>query len=258
MRITITDLQKMKKKTPIVMATAYDAWMAEIVDHAVDMILVGDSLGNVVQGHETTIPVTLEDIIYHSRMVLRGAKKAFVVSDLPFLSYQTSVRDAVISAGRCLKESFSQAVKLEGGKTVVPHIKAIVACGIPVIGHLGLTPQSINIFGGHGKRAKTKKAATDLMDDAKAIEQAGVSMIVLENIPHDLAGEVTDALSVPTIGIGAGPKCDGQVQVFHDLFGLFPDFTPRHAVKYMNGGTDMIKGIKKFAKDVKAGKLISK
>ncbi len=258
MRISIVELQKKKKKTPIVMATAYDAWTAQIVDHSVDTILVGDSLGNVVQGHETTLPVTLEEIIYHTRMVIRGSKKALVVSDLPFLSYQSSIRDAVISAGRCLKEGLSQAVKLEGGRTVVPQIEAMVASGIPVVGHLGLTPQSINVFGGHGKRAKSKSEAKQLTADAQAIEKAGAGLLVLENIPHDLAGKVTSALKIPTIGIGAGPDCDGQVQVFHDLFGLYPDFTPRHAVKYTNHGSEMIKAIKKYADDVRSGKLVSK
>lgn len=240
------------------MATAYDNWTAEIVDHAVDAILVGDSLGNVVQGHETTLPVKLKDIIYHTQLVMRGARQAIVISDLPFLSYQPSVRDAVISAGRCLKEGLSQAVKLEGGKEVVPQIEAIVACGIPVVGHVGLTPQSINILGGHGKQAKTSSAADQMMNDVKAIEEAGVSMIVLENIPHQLAGQITKKSKVPTIGIGAGPDCDGQVQVFHDLFGLYPDFSPRHAVKYTDCGHDMIAGIKKYAEDVRSGKLISK
>ncbi|MCP4754391.1 MAG: 3-methyl-2-oxobutanoate hydroxymethyltransferase [Proteobacteria bacterium] len=257
-RISISDIRKKKKEIPVVMATAYDAWMAGIVDDAVDMILVGDSLGNVVQGHETTLPVTLEQIIYHTRMVMRGSSKAFVISDLPFLSYQSSVRDAVISAGRCLKEGLSQAVKLEGGKIVVPQIEAIVGSGVPVVGHVGLTPQSINLFGGHGKRAKTESAAETLMEDAKAIEEAGVSIIVLENIPHDLAGQVTETVGVPTVGIGAGPSCDGQVQVFHDLFGLFPDFSPRHAVKYLDCGLDMKAAIVKYAEDVRSGKLISK
>ena len=257
-RLTIVDLLKMKNNTSIVMATAYDKWMARIVDHAVDTILVGDSLGNVIQGKETTLPVTLEEMIYHTRMVMRGADRAFVIGDMPFLSYQPSVRDAIISAGRLMKEGLCQAVKLEGGRAVVPQIEAIVACGIPVIGHVGLTPQSIHAFGGHAKRAKTKETADLLLQEAEAIESAGVSMVVLENIAHDTAKRVSETLQVPTIGIGAGPHCDGQVQVFHDLFGLTPEFIPRHAVQYTNSGLDMIEGVKKYASEVRSGKLISK
>jgi len=257
-RLTIVDLLKMKNNTPIVMITAYDKWMARIVDQAVDSILVGDSLGNVIQGKETTLPVTLEEMIYHTRMVMRGADRAFVIGDLPFLSYQPSVRDAVISAGRFMKEGLCQAVKLEGGSAVAQQIRAIVDCGVPVIGHLGLTPQSIHAFGGHAKRAKTKEAAELLLHEAKVIEDAGVSMVVLENISHETAKQVSAALQVPTIGIGAGPHCDGQVQVFHDLFGLTPEFIPRHAVQYTNSGLDMIEGVKKFASEVRSGKLISK
>lgn len=258
MRTTITDLLAKKGTTPIVMATAYDSWMAQIVDEAVDTILVGDSLGNVVQGHESTIPVTLDEMIYHCRMVARGSKKAFIICDLPFLSYQASVTDAVMSAGQCLKEGFAQAVKLEGGRKVVPHIEAIVDAGIPVIGHLGLTPQSINIFGGHGKRAKSQEAAQQLLEDALAIQEAGVSMVVLENIPHALAKKVTKALAIPVIGIGAGKDCDGQVQVFHDLFGLFTEFSPRHAVQYSNSGREMKKAIQRYADDVRKKEFTSK
>ena len=257
-RLTIVDLLKMKNSSPIVMATAYDKWMAKIVDHAVDTILVGDSLGNVIQGKETTLPVTLEEMIYHTRMVMRGADRAFVIGDMPFLSYQPSVRDAVISAGRLMKEGLCQAVKLEGGSAFVPQIEAIISCGVPVIGHLGLTPQSIHAFGGHGKRAKTKEAAELLVQEARAIENAGVSMVVLENIAHETAKQVSEALQIPTIGIGAGPHCDGQVQVFHDLFGLTPEFIPRHAVQFTNSGLDMIEGVKRYASEVRSGTLISK
>jgi 3-methyl-2-oxobutanoate hydroxymethyltransferase len=258
MRITLKDLLNKKGKTPIVMATAYDAWTAKIVDEAVDCILVGDSLGMVVQGHDTTIPVTMEDMIYHTRMVVRGSKNAFVISDLPFLSYQCSISEAVYSAGQCLKEGYAQAVKLEGGEFVVPQIKAMTQSGIPVVAHLGLTPQSINVFGGYDKRAKSKSASDQLIKDAEMVEMAGANMLVLENIPYDLAKQVSEHLTIPTIGIGAGADCDGQVQVFHDLFGLNPDFTPRHATKFANCGRDMVNGIQKFAKEVRSGKFMSK
>ena len=258
MRNTISDIVKKKSQTPIVVVTAYDAWSAAIVDAAVDCILVGDSLGMVIQGRENTIPVTIDEMIYHTRMVVRGSKQACVVCDLPFLSYQTSVRDAIISAGRCLKEGYAQSVKLEGGKSVVLQIAGIVQSGIPVIGHLGLTPQSINVFGKYSKQAKVDSEAQQLLDEAKAIEDAGVSMFVLESIPHELARRVTTSVGVPTIGIGAGGDCDGQVQVFHDLFGLFPNFTPRHAQKYTSSGTDMIRGIHEYAEQVRAGNFVSK
>jgi len=257
MRTTIAQLLKKKNATPVVMTTAYDAWMSHIVDQSSDIILVGDSLGNVVQGHKTTLPVTLEEMIYHGRMVVRGSAKALVLLDLPFLSYQTSISDAVMSAGRCLKEGLCQAVKLEGGKQVTPQIEAIAESGIPVVGHLGLTPQSINVFGGYGKRAKTQSEADILKEDALALQEAGACMIVLENIPHELAAEVTGSLQALTIGIGAGPHCDGQVQVFHDLFGLYPDFSPRHAVKYTDSGKEMMGAVKKYAEDVRSGRLLS-
>ncbi len=257
MRLTINDLQQKKNTVPIVMATAYDSWMARIIDEIVDSILVGDSLGMVVQGHETTLPVTLDEMIYHTRMVVRGSRHAFVICDMPFLSYQSSVRDAVISAGRCLKEGFAQAVKLEGGKSIVAQIEAITHSGIPVIGHLGLTPQSINIIGGYKKQAKSKADADLLLEDAIAIEAAGAGLLVLENIPHGLGKLVSESLSIPTIGIGAGPDCDGQVQVFHDLFGLNPDFLPRHATKFCESGTDMINATQKYANQVRTKKFIS-
>ncbi|PCI29436.1 MAG: 3-methyl-2-oxobutanoate hydroxymethyltransferase [SAR324 cluster bacterium] len=257
MRVTIRELLAKKGSSPIVVATAYDAWMAGIVDEAVDMILIGDSLGMVVQGQESTIPVTLDEMIYHTRMVVRGSKKAFILADLPFLSYQSSVRDAVIAAGRLLKEGYAQGVKLEGGKRVVPQVEAMVAAGIPVLGHLGLTPQSIHAFGSYGKRAKNQEAANLLVEDALALEQAGVSMIVLENIPHALAARVSKVLAIPTIGIGAGADCDGQVQVFHDLFG-FSDFAPRHAVRYLDCGQEMKQAMQKFAAAVRSRDFISK
>lgn len=258
MRRSIPSLVKKKGESKIVVVTAYDACSASLVDGIVDMILVGDSLGMVVQGKENTIPVTLDEMIYHTKMVVRGSEKATIIVDLPFMSYQTSVMDALHSSGRCLKEAGAQAVKLEGGSSVVPQIKAIVNAGIPVVGHLGLTPQSIHIFGGYGKQAKSERDADKLIEDALAIQDAGVSMIVLENIPHELAKNVTEKLKIPTIGIGAGGGCDGQVQVFHDLFGLYPDFTPRHAVTYAHCGTEIREAIQKYTDDVRAGGFISK
>lgn len=256
MRTSIKKMIGKKNKTPIVMVTAYDAWMAKLVDDSVDCILVGDSLGMMIQGHPSTLPVTLEEMIYHTRMVLRGSEKALVITDLPFLSYQTSVGGAVQSAGECLKAG-AQVVKLEGGPQVVPQIKAIVSYGIPVVGHLGLTPQSINLFGSFAKQGKTDIGANEIFDSAKAIEEAGVSMIVLENIPHDLAQKITENVSVPTVGIGAGANCDGQVQVFHDLMGLDPNFIPRHARQYMNGGEQIQNAVAAYAEGVRSKNFTS-
>lgn len=248
----------MKGETPIVMVTAYDATMARLLDGTVDSLLVGDSLGNVVQGRETTLPVTLDQMVYHTRMVARGSSQAFLITDMPFLSFQPSVEEAVRSAGRCLKEGLAQAVKLEGGREVLPQVRALTGYGIPVVGHLGLTPQSIHAFGGHGKRAKQQETADRLLEDALALQEAGMSMVVLENIPHDLAERVTQELAMPTIGIGAGPKCDGQVQVCNDLFGFDPTFTPRHANKLADCGTLIQQAIGEYATAVRAGTFISK
>ena len=258
MRITINELLGKKNKTSIVAITAYDAWMASMVDEQADLILVGDSLGNVVQGHLNTLPVTLDEMIYHTKMVARGSKNAFLVTDLPFMSYQSSIEQAVTSAGRCLKEGFAQAVKLEGGKSMLPQVKAIVSCGIPVIGHLGLTPQSINALGTYSKQGKSNQKAKEIIDDAILLEKAGASMIVLENVPHELAKKITKKLTILSIGIGAGAGCDGQIQVFHDIFGLFPEFTPRHAVKFLDGGKEIKKAMNNYAKEVRENKLISK
>ncbi len=255
---TMPQLVALKGKTPIVMVTAYDATMAKLVDEFVDVILIGDSLGMVVQGHNSTIPVTLEQIIYHTRMVTRGSRHACVVADMPFLSYQTSVEDAVRSAGRLLKEGYAHAVKLEGGLPVVPQVRAIVECGIPVVGHLGVTPQAIHALGGYGKQGKSDDSARELLEAAKALDAAGMSMLVLENIPHELAQQVTAALRACTIGIGAGPHCDGQVQVFHDLVGLFPDFTPRHAKRFFEGGAGIRTAMETFAHEVRARQFMSK
>ncbi|HKI97844.1 MAG TPA: 3-methyl-2-oxobutanoate hydroxymethyltransferase [bacterium] len=258
MRRTLTELQRMKGQTPIVMVTAYDATLARLVDASVDAILVGDSLGMVVQGRDSTVPVTLDEMVYHTRMVARGSEQALLVGDLPFMSYQPSVELALLSAGRLLKEGHAQAVKLEGGEAVVPAVRALVAAGVPVVGHLGLTPQSINVFGGFGKRGKSDTEARRLLDDAKALEAAGLGMLVLENIPHALAEEVTGALAIPTIGIGAGPHCDGQVQVLHDLVGLIPEFTPRHAQRLTDAGEQIRGAVSTYAEQVRKGTFLSR
>lgn len=252
-RWSMPRLVALKGATPIVMITAYDATMARLVDESADMILVGDSLGMVVQGLDSTIPVTLDEMVYHTRMVTRAARHALVVADLPFISYQASVADAVRAAGRLLKEGGAQAVKLEGGLPVVPQVRAIVDCGIPVVGHLGLTPQAIHALGGYGKQGKSDEGARELLEAARALDGAGISMLVLENIPHDLAGEVTAAIGACTIGIGAGPQCDGQVQVFHDVMGLIPEFTPRHAKRFFEGGQGIRQAMEAYAREVRDG-----
>ncbi|MDH4121146.1 MAG: 3-methyl-2-oxobutanoate hydroxymethyltransferase [Deltaproteobacteria bacterium] len=257
MRLDLKTLRDMKGKTPICAVTCYDAAMARLLDQEVDVLLVGDSLAMVVQGHDNTLPVTLEEMIYHTRMVARGSTHAFLLADLPFLSYQTSVEDAVRSAGRLLKEGGAQMVKLEGGRAVVPQVTALAGYGIPVMGHLGLTPQSVHAIG-YGKQGKDSAAAQTLLSDAAALEQAGAAMLLLENIPHDLAEQVSRQSSLPTIGIGAGPGCDGQVQVLHDLAGWIPDFTPRHAVKYMEGGKALQEAARRYAQDVRERKFLSK
>ena len=257
-RDTLSAQCSKKGQTPVVWATAYDAWGASILDGKVDAILVGDSLGMVVQGHENTLPVTLDEVIYHTKMVARGSKKSFLIADLPFLSYQVSTEEALFSAGRILKESGAQAVKLEGGIRCIPTIKAMVEAGIPVCGHLGMTPQSVHAFGGFGKQAKADDEAKKLIEEAEAISKAGVFAMVLENIPHELAKLVTSSVDCLTIGIGAGGSTDGQVQVFHDLFGLFPDFSPRHAVAYGAMGKEMQDAIDAYAKDVRDKNFISK
>jgi 3-methyl-2-oxobutanoate hydroxymethyltransferase len=250
-------LVALKGRTPIVMVTAYDASMARLVDEFADSILVGDSLGMVVQGQDSTIPVTLDEMVYHTRMVMRSARHALVVADLPFMSYQASVEDAVRAAGRLLKEGGAQAVKLEGGLPMVPQVRAIVDCGIPVVGHLGLTPQAIHALGSYGKQGKSKETAQALLESAQALDAAGISMLVLENIPHPLAAEVTRAIGACTIGIGAGPHCDGQVQVFHDVMGLIPEFTPRHAKRFFEGGTGIRAAMEAYAREVRDGTFLS-
>ncbi|MBI4083640.1 MAG: 3-methyl-2-oxobutanoate hydroxymethyltransferase [Candidatus Lambdaproteobacteria bacterium] len=258
MQRAIRHLVAQKGKSPIVMVTCYDATMARLVDEAVDCLLVGDSLGMVIQGDESTLAVTLDQVVYHTRMVARGSTHAVVIADLPFMSYQPSVEEAVRSAGRCLKEGLAHGVKVEGGTPVLPQVRALVGYGIPVVGHLGVTPQSIHALGGYGKKGKTEAEAARLMEESLALQEAGASMLVLENVPHELAKSITARLDILTIGIGAGPHCDGQVQVFHDLFGLMPDYTPRHAKRYTEAGRTIQQAIRQYAEEVRAGTFISK
>jgi 3-methyl-2-oxobutanoate hydroxymethyltransferase len=238
----------------IVSVTAYDYPTARLVDQAgADLILVGDSLGMVVLGHESPVPVTLEDILHHLKAVVRAQPKALVVADLPFLTYQVSEEQALVNAGRLVQEGGAGAVKLEGGAPVVPTVRRITETGIPVIAHLGLTPQSIHALGGWRVQAKTPDSARRLLEDARALEEAGACALVLESVPSEVAEAVTAALRIPTIGIGAGPKCDGQVQVFHDLVGLFEWFVPRHTRRYADLGAAIRDAVTRYAEDVRGG-----
>ena len=250
--LTFADAKKNGEK--ITMLTAYDYSTAKLIDEAgVDAILVGDSLGNVILGYEDTISVTVEDMIHHGAAVSRGAKESLVVIDMPFMSYQTSVYDAVVNAGRLMKEGRAGAIKLEGGKEVCPQIKAITQAGIPVMAHLGLTPQSINAFGGFKVQGKSIEAAEKLLEDALAVQEAGAFSITLECIPEKLATLLTNKLDIPTIGIGAGAGCDGQVLVYADMLGMFSDFTPKFVKRFANTGAIMTEAFKAYIKEVKEG-----
>jgi len=253
MRITTHDIQAMKARGErIPMLTAYDYTTAQMVDAAgVPLILVGDSLGMVVLGYDTTVPVTLDDMLHHVKAVVRGSKKALVIGDLPFLTY-TSPEQAVHNAGRLLQEGGCQAVKLEGGTTVAPTIERLATAGIPVMGHLGFTPQSVNTLGMR-VQAKTSDAARQLIEDALMLERSGAFAIVLELIPEPLARAVSERLTIPTIGIGAGAGCDGQVQVIHDLLGLYTDFVPRHAKRYRSLADEIRTAVTEYATDVRDG-----
>lgn len=255
MKKTVLTFANAKAKgEKLTMLTAYDYSTAKLIDAAgVDSILVGDSLGNVMLGYEDTLSVTVDDMIHHGAAVARGAKEALVIIDMPFMSYQTSVYDAVYNAGRLMKEGRAGAVKLEGGREVCPQIKAIVAAGIPVIGHLGLTPQSINAFGGFKVQAKTEAAARKLIEDALSLQEAGVFAITLECVPEKLATMLSKKLDVPTIGIGAGAGCDGQVLVYADAVGMFSDFTPKFVKRFGEVGACMTEAFKKYIEEVKAG-----
>ena len=252
MKNTVSTFQKMKDEgKKISMLTAYDYSTAKLEDEAgIHGILVGDSLGNVMLGYEDTISVTMEDMIRYGSSVARGAKNALVVIDMPFMSYQTSVYDAVVNAGRLMKEGRAGAVKLEGGVKVAPHIKAIVDASIPVMAHIGLTPQSINAFGGFKVQGKTEAAAKQLLEDAKAVEEAGAFAVVLEGIPAKLAKMVTEALHIPTIGIGAGVDCDGQILVYQDMLGMFSHFTPKFVKKYADLGSSMKEAFTSYIEEV--------
>lgn len=255
MKNTVVTFQQMKEKgEKISMLTAYDYSTAKLEDEAgVNSILVGDSLGNVILGYEDTISVTMEDMIHHGAAVARGAKNALVIIDMPFMSYQTSVYDAVVNAGRLMKEGRAGAVKLEGGVEVCPQIKAIVDAGIPVCAHLGLTPQSINAFGGFKVQGKSEEAARKILEDARAIEQAGAFAVVLEGIPKKLADLITKELHIPTIGIGAGNGCDGQVLVYQDLLGMFSDFTPKFVKRYAEVGEVMKNAFQQYFQEIQSG-----
>jgi len=255
MRITIDKIQQLKTRGErIVMLTAYDYPSAKIANAAgIPLLLVGDSLGMVVLGYDSTIPVTMDDMLHHVKAVVRGAKQALVVADMPFMSYQTGVADALRNAGRFIQEGGCQAVKLEGGERSAEAVKALVAAGIPVMGHLGLTPQSVNQMSGFRVQGKTPRAAVQLMNDAKVLEEAGAFSIVLESIPAPLAKVITERVAIPTIGIGAGPHCDGQVQVWHDILGLDADFTPKHARRYTNLAEAMQAAVARYAADVRSG-----
>lgn len=255
MRTTILDIQKMKTAgVKIPMVTAYDAVMAKLVEAAgIPMILVGDSLGMVVQGHENTIPVTLEDMIYHTRMVMRGTKQALVVCDLPFMTYKISPEQALTNAARAMQEAGAGAVKMEGGAAFAEHIRRVVAAGIPVMGHIGLTPQSVHQLSGWRVQGKDADNARRLLEDAVAVEQAGAFAIVLETIPDGLSRAITARLGIPTIGIGGGIDCDGQVQVLPDLLGLFEEFLPKHAKRYANIAEIIRGAVGRFADEVRSG-----
>lgn len=254
-KITTQALREMKSRGERIAAlTAYDHTMATLLDQAgIDLILVGDSVATVVQGHETTVPVTLEQMLYHTEMVARACQRAFVVGDMPFLSYQVSAEEALRNAGRFLKESKAEAVKLEGGSLVVQTVARLVGAGIPVMGHLGLTPQSIHQFGTYKTRGVEPAERARILADAEALAQAGVFALVLEKVPADLAREVTQRLAVPTIGIGAGPHCDGQVLVTHDLLGLFTKWQPRFVRRYAELGQAIATAGKRYADDVRRG-----
>ena len=255
MKNTVLTLQQAKiEKKKITMLTAYDYSTAHLIDEAgVNMILVGDSLGNVMLGYEDTVSVTMEDMIHHGAAVARGAKNAMVVVDMPFMSYQTSVYDAVVNAGRLMKEARANAVKLEGGTEVAEQIRSIVAAGIPVVAHIGLTPQSVNVFGGHKVQGKTEAAARKLLADAAAVESAGAFAVVIEGVPAKLAELITQRLSVPTIGIGAGAACDGQVLVYQDMLGMYADFTPKFVKKFGNVGEGMKAAFARYIEEVGSG-----
>ncbi len=255
MKNTVVTIRQAKEKgEKLTMLTAYDYSMAKLIDEAgINMILVGDSLGMVMLGYEDTISVTMEDMIHHTRAVARGTSNALVVADMPFLSYQTSVYDAVCNAGRLMKEGRAQAVKLEGGREFAEHIRAITNASIPVVAHLGLTPQSLNAFGGFKVQGKSEEAARKLVEDAKIVEEAGAVAVVLECVPAKLAELISGQLHIPTIGIGAGAGCDGQVLVYQDMLAMFGDFKPKFVKQFAEIGAMMKEAFGKYIEEVRSG-----
>ncbi len=255
MKTTIATLKTMKENNDkITMLTCYDYSIAKLMDNAgVEILLIGDSLGNTMLGYEDTLPVTMEDMIHHTAAVARGAKNALVIADMPFMSYQPSIYDAVVNAGRLVKEGRANAVKLEGGAKVCDRIEAIVKADIPVCAHIGLTPQSVNAFGGFKVQGKSEEAARTLIEDAKKVEAAGASLVVLEGIPAKVAALITKAVSIPTIGIGAGADCDGQVLVYQEMLGMFTDYVPKFVKHFANVGEVMTKAFTDYTAEVKAG-----
>ena len=257
MRLTIKDLQDMKARgEKIPMMTAYDYTSGKLLEQAgIPLMLVGDSLGMVVLGYDSTVPVTMRDMLHHIKTVVRGTEKAHIVGDLPFMSYHAEVSEAIRNAGRILKEGGAQSIKLEGGQEMAETVNRIVKSGIPVMGHVGLTPQSVNQLGGYRVQGKTISDAIRLMEDTRALEEAGAYAVVLECVPAALAQMITDRLSIPTIGIGAGAGCDGQVQVLHDFLGLFTDFLPKHARRYANLAETIQDAASQYISDVHLGKF---
>jgi len=255
MRITINQIKEMKQRgEKITMLTAYDYSTAKLVDEAgIPLILVGDSLGMVVLGYESTIPVTMEEMLHHTKAVVRGTKQAMIIGDMPFMTYHISVDDALYNAARFIQEGGAQAVKLEGGVNVAEKVSRIVECGIPVMGHIGLTPQSIHQFSGFKVQGKTPEAAARLLEDARALEEAGAFAIVLETIPTQLAKIITQKIAIPTIGIGAGIDCDGQVQIINDILGSFTEFVPKHTKQYTKLTDIISKAVTEYHNEVKAG-----
>ena len=255
MRTTILQIKEMKQKgKKIPMLTAYDYATAKIIDQAgVPLILVGDSLGTVILGYDSTIPVTMDVMIHHTKAVVRGTAQAMIIGDMPFMTYHASISEALHNAARFMQEAGAQAVKLEGGVTMAETVKRIVDCGIPVMGHIGLTPQSVHQLGGHKVQGKTQESAARLIKDACALDEAGAFAVVLEAVPTPLARIITQKISVPTIGIGAGPFCDGQVQVVSDMLGLFTDFVPRHSRQYARLADGIKQAVGDYVKEVQAG-----
>jgi len=255
MRVTVNQIKDMKRKgEKFTMLTAYDYATAKIIDDAgIPLILVGDSLGMVVLGYESTIPVTMDDMLHHTKAVVRGTQKAMIIGDLPFMTYHVSIEDALRNSTRFIQEAGAQAVKLEGGVNVADKVRRIVECGIPVMGHIGLTPQSIHQLGGFKVQGKTTETAANLVEDALALEEAGAFAVVLETVPAPLAALITREINIPTIGIGAGINCDGQVQVINDILGSFTDFVPKHAKQYVKLIDIIRDAVTQFDNEVKAG-----